>query len=171
MGLGRSNSWEVHSRWLLHVLLGSPLICCSCKPFICFHPIPASPLPLGFPWAFLFVEVHIFSLRETTWILKAKYNAPEDMCINNLVFQLVSWTTQHKPSKENTTCVLTASAWWKAGILGRIISQKEELTWCDQEFGALPEGELVTPNPRVGTEFPFFAKTPQMLRKIKPFTV
>ena len=87
------------------------------------------------------------------------------MCINSLVFQLVSWTTQHKPSKENTTCVLTASAWWKAGILGRIISQKEELTWCDQEFGALPENELVTPNSRVHTEFPFFAKTPQMLRK------
>lgn len=50
-------------------------------------------------------------------------------------------------------------------LLGRIISQKEELTWCDQEFGALPESEMVTPNSRVCTEFSFFAKTPKMLRK------
>lgn len=95
----------------------------------------------------------------------SKYNAPGTICINNLVFQLISLTTQHKPSKENTTCVLTASAWWKTGFLGRIISQKEELTWYDREFGPLPESELVTPSPRVCTEFPFFAKTPEMLRK------
>lgn len=161
MGLGRSNSWEIHSKWLLLGLLGSPLVCYSCKSFIYFHPNPA----FFSPSAFRLVEVHIFSQGETTWILKAKYNAPGNMCINSLVFQLVSWTTQHKPSKANTTCVLTASAWWKAGILGKIISQKEELTWYDQEFGALPENELVTPNSRVHTEFPFFAKTPQMLRK------
>lgn len=161
MGLGRSNSQEIHSKWLLLGLLGSPLVCYSCKSFIYFHPIPAFFFPLCLPPP---GGSHIFSGRDYM-DLKSKYSAPGNMCINSLVFQLVSWTTQHKPSKENTTCVLTASAWWKAGILGRIISQKEELTWYDQEFGALPENELVTPISRVHTEFPFFAKTPQMLRK------
>lgn len=68
------------------------------------------------------------------------------MHINNLVFQLVSQTTQHKPSNENTTCVLTASAWWRVGFFQKIISSQEGLTWYEWEFGAFPKSELVTPS-------------------------
>lgn len=164
IGLRRGNSWEIHSKWLLLVSPGIP----SCLLFLQAHCLFSSNscrFPPYVPWNFLLVEAHIFSQGETAWILKAKYSAPGNMCINNLIFQPVSRSTQHKPSKENTTCVLTASAWWKMGFLGRIISQKEALTWCDQEFGAFPESELVSPNSRVCTEFPFFAKTLKMLRK------
>lgn len=167
MGLGRSHLLGNSLSAAKAGLLGSYSYLLFLQAFCLFSSNSCLFSP-HFPWTFLLVEAHTFSHGETPWIAKAKHNALGNLCINNLVFQLVSRTIQHKPSKENTTCVLTASAWWRIGFLGRIISQKEELTWCDQELGAFPECESVTRTRRVCTEFPFFAKTPQTLRKSKP---
>lgn len=134
-------SWQEllsgNSHWVATAgLLGPSFVCYSCRAFVYFHSVPA--LPCYVPRTFLLMETHMFSQGETTWILKAQLQIPEDMCINNLVFQLVSQTTQHKPSKENSTCVLTAPAWWKIGFLGKIISKRGTYlvwlwVWCPSQ--------------------------------------
>lgn len=124
MGLGRGTSWEIHSTRLL-LLSWDPILFVIAAGllsiFTRFLPF-FSLLSLDLPPR---GGSHIFSGSDPRGS-RSQAQCPRDLCIHNLVFQLVPRTTRHKPSKENTTCVLTASVRWRTGFLGRIISRKEE---------------------------------------------
>lgn len=70
IALGRSTSWEIHSKWLLLVSWDPVLFVIPAGPLSIF--IQFLPFSSLLSWTFLLVEVHIFSQGETPWVVKAK---------------------------------------------------------------------------------------------------
>lgn len=87
--------------------------------------------------------------------------------MNNLVFQPVSRTTQHKPSKANSTCVLTASVWWKTGFWGRIISQKRRTYVVWPRVGCPFQKWVGSSQLQRTHRVSFLCKNPMDIKKVK----